>query len=142
MAVRNLEATSTKSIQEQCLSNFPVPDTPEKDGAQSNARRWPPLKSLVLSNEQRLARRDGVGGSDANVILSGDAACVRDLWLQKRGQATYPDLSNRLAVMLGCWSEPFNRQWYEQQTGQLAGRAGGRLERRRVHAGDAAEDRR
>jgi predicted phage-related endonuclease len=57
-----------------------------------------------------------VGGSDANVILSGDEVALRELWLEKRGEAKHADLSDKLAVMLGAWTEAFNRQWFEQLT--------------------------
>ena len=78
---------------------------------------WPTLKCLRLTDQTALERRSGIGGSDANIILSGDADKIRQLWLEKRGEAEPEDLSAVLAVMLGCWTEAFNRQWYEQLTG-------------------------
>jgi hypothetical protein len=82
------------------------------------------LANLALSEAEQLRRRQCIGGSDANIILSGDAAAIRQLWLEKRGEAEAADLSNKLAVMLGCWSEPFNRQWYEKLTGERLTRVG------------------
>jgi predicted phage-related endonuclease len=79
---------------------------------------WPSLKSLRLSSLDVDGRRQGVGGSDANVILSGSREKIRDLWLVKRGEAHPADLSLNLSVMLGCWTEPFNRQWFELVTGR------------------------
>lgn len=79
--------------------------------------RWPELSALGLSVEETAARRTGLGGSDANVILSGDDERILRLWAEKRGDVAPEDLSDRLPVMLGCWSEAFNRQWYERETG-------------------------
>jgi predicted phage-related endonuclease len=83
-----------------------------------NQLTWPELLSFRASDADREARRRFIGGSDANIIFSGDAARVRQLWLEKRGEAEPEDLSDKLQVMLGCWSEPFNRLWYEKLTGQ------------------------
>jgi predicted phage-related endonuclease len=62
-------------------------------------------------------RRERIGGSDANIILSGDRDAVLRLWREKRGEAEPEDLTGVLPVMLGLWSEEFNRLWYEQATG-------------------------
>ena len=64
------------------------------------------------------ARRSFIGGSDANIIFSGDGGKVLRLWREKRGEAEPEDLSGVLPVMLGCWSEPFNRQWFEKLSGE------------------------
>jgi predicted phage-related endonuclease len=85
---------------------------------------WPTLERLRLGDQALFERNLGIGGSDANVILSGNSDRVRQLWLEKRGEAERPDLSGNLAVMLGCWTEPFNRMWFEQETGQKLGRTG------------------
>ncbi|MFL6726963.1 MAG: YqaJ viral recombinase family protein [Sphingomicrobium sp.] len=81
-------------------------------------RQWPDLEHLHLSADHRSDRCDKIGGSDANIILSGDAERIRQLWREKRGEAEPADLTGNLAVMLGCWTEPFNRQWYEKLTGK------------------------
>ena len=78
-----------------------------------------------LGHLDREERRSFIGGSDANVILSGDAERILRLWREKRGEAEPEDLSSVLPVMLGCWTEPFNRQWFEQLVGR-AGEGGGR----------------
>jgi hypothetical protein len=85
---------------------------------------WPHLHQLRLGPGAAEERGNGIGGSDANVILSGDAERIRELWLEKRGEVSAPDLSDVLAVMLGCWTEAFNRQWFEQVTGQSVARVG------------------
>lgn len=83
-----------------------------------NEREWPSLDWLLLGQSEKDQRRFFLGGSDANAILSGDRERIFKLWHEKRGEAQAEDLSSRLAVMLGCWTEPFNRQWYEQISGE------------------------
>lgn len=48
--------------------------------------QWPSLKSLWNIDDVSGVRRNLVGGSDANVILSGNADRIRQLWLEKRGE--------------------------------------------------------
>jgi predicted phage-related endonuclease len=78
---------------------------------------WPKLSVFQWSATDHEARRRTIGGSDANIIFSGDPARVRQLWLEKLGETEPEDLTSKLQVMLGCWSEPFNRLWYEKLTG-------------------------
>ena len=85
---------------------------------------WPQLEALRTSSDELVARRAFIGGSDANVILSGDAEKIIDLWLEKRGEKEPADLSGQLPVVLGSWTEPFNRQWFEQLTGRRVTNAG------------------
>jgi predicted phage-related endonuclease len=67
--------------------------------------------------DQVEARLDAIGGSDANIILSGDEEQVLKLWRVKRREEAPEYMSDILPVMLGCWTEAFNRQWYEKMTG-------------------------
>jgi predicted phage-related endonuclease len=85
---------------------------------------WPQLAELGLQPEQLHFRQSGIGGSDANTILSGDADRIIRLWREKRGEVDSEDLSDRLPVMLGSWSEAFNRQWYTRETGHRVSRIG------------------
>jgi hypothetical protein len=85
---------------------------------------WPSLSGLGLSNELATRRRGGIGGSDANIILSGNPERVLALWREKRGESESEDLNGVLPVMLGCWTEAFNRQWYAKQTGYEVSQAG------------------
>jgi predicted phage-related endonuclease len=94
-------------------ASFPLTRKSQSGGV----REWPTLTELRLLDEAILDRRDGIGGSDANVILSGNSDRIRRLWLEKRGEVEAADLSTNLSVMLGSWTEPFNRQWYEQLSG-------------------------
>lgn len=84
----------------------------------------PKLAELSLSENQLRGRRDGIGGSDANTLLSGNPERIQRLWAEKRGEIEPADLSRIVAVALGNWTEPFNRQWYEGLTGQLVERIG------------------
>ena len=85
---------------------------------------WPTLCELRTRPEDVDSRRQFIGGSDANVILSGDSQKVIDLWLEKRGEKEPDDLSQVLPVLLGCWTEAFNRQWFEMLTGRLVSNIG------------------
>jgi predicted phage-related endonuclease len=85
---------------------------------------WPTLEHLRLSTDDLSRHRRSIGGSDANIILSGDRDRIRQLWLEKRGEVEPADLSANLSVMLGCWTEAFNRQWYQQFTGSSITSAG------------------
>ncbi|MDP9086764.1 MAG: YqaJ viral recombinase family protein, partial [Pseudomonadota bacterium] len=85
---------------------------------------WPSLHATQLSAEDRKMRLCGLGGSDANVLLSGDPDRILRLWQLKRQEIPEEDLSDRLQVALGSWTEPFNRQWYEKLTGQVVIDAG------------------
>ncbi|MCL6741455.1 YqaJ viral recombinase family protein [Sphingomonas sp. RB56-2] len=83
---------------------------------------WPVLGELGLGERERSERIKGIGGSDANVILSGDADRILGLWREKRGEVESADLGDKFAVMLGCWTEEFNRQWYEKLSGRKVDR--------------------
>ena len=85
---------------------------------------WPELNRLLLESAGHGDRRAHLGGSDANVILSADVDRIVRLWREKRGELPAEDLSDRLPVMLGSWTEPFNRQWFEKFTGHAVERVG------------------
>jgi len=88
---------------------------------------WPLLSDLGIGRELEFVRRAGIGGSDANVILSGDDDRISRLWREKRGEVAPEDLSHVLPVMMGTWTEEFNRQWYEKLSGLLVNNAGASL---------------
>lgn len=73
---------------------------------------------LGFTSEELLARRKFIGGSDANILMSGDDDAIHDLWLRKTGQAEEPDLSDVLPVQFGIWTEPLNVKWFERTTGR------------------------
>jgi len=76
---------------------------------------------LGLDAEQLARRRSYIGGTDAKRIMDGDWP---RLWAEKTGRAEPEDLSNILAVQLGSFTEPFNRFWFEKQTGRKVTRVG------------------
>ena len=85
---------------------------------------WPCLEDTGLSADAIARRRSSIGGSDANVILSGDPGAVLHLWRVKRGEVEPERLDAVLPVMLGQWTEDFSRQWFERQTGLKVAEAG------------------
>lgn len=80
--------------------------------------------NIGLTKEQLARRRSSIGGSDANIILSGDPAAVLRLWQEKTGAAEPEDLSRVLPVQMGIWTEPLNRHWYTLMTGHQVSCAG------------------
>jgi len=71
----------------------------------------------MLTPEQLAFRSRVIGGSDANIIMSGDAERIVQLWREKRGEIEREDLSDVLAVQMGSFTEPFNVAWFQKQTG-------------------------
>lgn len=94
-----------------------------EDGAD---RPWPKLCDLAMSENLVRQRRTLIGGSDANILMSGDNKAILDLWLEKRGEKAPADLSTKLAVAIGSWTEEFNRQWCERVRGKAISRRGTR----------------
>jgi len=74
------------------------------------------LSNIGLTPEQKAFRRKVIGGSDANTLMSGNDERILHLWKEKRGEAESDDLSDVLQVMLGNWTEPFNRAWFTKQS--------------------------
>src|SRR5712671_6992230 len=74
-------------------------------------------------------RANFIGGSDARVIMGKDEKALLQLWREKRGEATAPDLSGVLIVQLGLVTEDLNRRWYELNSGH---RIGG-IQRHAIH---------
>lgn len=70
------------------------------------------------SDEWHAARRLGIGGSDANILMSGDKEKILRLWREKRGEVPPEDLSTVLPVQMGVWTEQFNVFWFSQETGK------------------------
>jgi predicted phage-related endonuclease len=74
---------------------------------------------MVLSAEDRALRKLSIGGSDANIIMSGDADKILKLWKEKVGETEPEDLSDILPVQLGSFTEPFNIEWFTKTTGRV-----------------------
>src|SRR5687767_5147619 len=87
-------------------------------GTATSLLSWPSLDQTSLSFREIETRRSGVGGSDANIILSCNKERLVGLWHEKRGEQAPVDLTSNLPVMLGSWTEAFNRQWFEKITGK------------------------
>lgn len=77
------------------------------------------LSKLGLTPEQVLARRQGIGGSDAATIMGGNPVKIAKLWEEKTGRREPDDLSDVLCVQLGSWTEPFNAAWFQKTTGRF-----------------------
>lgn len=75
--------------------------------------------NLGLTAEQKENRKNSLGGSDANIIMSGDKDRISDLWEVKTGQKESENLDHILPVIMGQWTEELNLYWYEQQTDRL-----------------------
>lgn len=73
---------------------------------------------MALTEEQIALRRNLVGGSDTNIIMGGNSEKILHLWRVKRGEEEPEDLSDVLPVQMGTFTEPFNCQWFERQTGK------------------------
>jgi predicted phage-related endonuclease len=67
------------------------------------------------------ARKLGIGGSDANIILSGDKARVLALWEEKLGRREAEDLTWVLPVQMGSATEELNAAFYSHATGRAIG---------------------
>lgn len=74
--------------------------------------------SLTKSPEWHARRAEGIGGSDANVIMGGDPERILQLWQEKTGQREPENLDDILPVQMGSWTEPLNRHWYTLTTGE------------------------
>lgn len=74
---------------------------------------------LGLTKEQQEFRMNVIGGSEANILMSGDDVKILHLWRQKIGEVPADDLSDVLPVQMGLFTEPFNRFWYEKQTNHV-----------------------
>lgn len=70
------------------------------------------------SQEWHDKRRGGLGGSDANIICSGDEKKIKNLWLEKTGQKEPDDLSMIIPVQMGSWTEPINLAFLAQYLGE------------------------
>ncbi len=75
----------------------------------------------MLTPEQLLERRKGIGGSDAAKIVAGD---WHTLWLDKTGRSQPEDLSGVFAVQMGIATEALNLMWYGRTVDTAVSRHG------------------
>ena len=83
-----------------------------------------------LTKAQMAARLKGLGGSDAERIMSGD---WYQLWGEKTKRIQPEDLSRVLPVQMGLVTEAFNAYWFQLQSGIHVNRAAAICERCHVH---------
>jgi predicted phage-related endonuclease len=69
--------------------------------------------------EWHAARRLGIGGSDANILINGDDAAIIRLWREKRGEAEPEDLTWVLPVQIGIATEELNLAWFHHETQEI-----------------------
>lgn len=62
-------------------------------------------------------RRNGIGGSDANIIMSGNDDKIIRLWREKRGEIEPEDMSGEIPVLMGIITEQLNLALFERKTG-------------------------
>jgi predicted phage-related endonuclease len=74
--------------------------------------------ALNKSAEWHETRRTGVGGSDANILMSGDFERIHRLWQEKLGLVEPEDLSWVLPVQIGSVTEGLNAAFYAHATGR------------------------
>lgn len=71
-----------------------------------------PFFAKFQMDTKSLAERFGtVGGSDINVLASGDAEKINNLYLRKRGEIESDDLSTVWPVLMGHITEELNLEW-------------------------------
>ena len=73
------------------------------------------MKGLGLSPEQIENRRKHVQAGDVSPIMAGKWS---EVWREKMGLAQPEDLSDKLAVQMGSFTEPFNLAWCMKTTGR------------------------
>lgn len=72
----------------------------------------------MKSVEWHERRRQGIGGSDANILMSGDAEKIYKLWETKIGKAEPDNLDWVLPVQIGVATEELNAQFTAHKTGR------------------------
>jgi len=80
-----------------------------------------------LTAEQIAKRRHSIGGSDANILMSGNQDAIHGLWEVKTGRSEGPDLSEVLPVQMGVATEELNRRWYRLKSGNEVSCVGGEM---------------
>lgn len=73
------------------------------------------MNTLGLSPEAIAARRKYVQAGDAARLMAGE---WKSVYREKMGLAEAEDLSDKLAVQMGSFTEPFNLAWCEKKTGR------------------------
>lgn len=74
----------------------------------------------MLSDEQLKLRQRRFGGSDANILMSGDPQKILTLWKEKTGQLEPIDFDGVWPVQLGLATEALNLRWFERKYGPIS----------------------
>jgi predicted phage-related endonuclease len=71
-----------------------------------------------LSEQDLIDRKNFIGGSDANTIMTGTAREVQERIEIKRGERPNRNLDHVLPVRIGIATEELNRTWFTERTGR------------------------
>ena len=71
------------------------------------------LKSFQLDTKSIAERQFTIGGSDANIIASGNETLIMKLFQEKTGQIDRDDLTTVWPVIMGHVTEELNKAWFE-----------------------------
>lgn len=72
------------------------------------------LNKFLMPQEQKAKRRESLGGSDANTIMSGDPDRLVELWEEKLGRGKEKETT--LQMLMGTVTEELNAAWYAHNT--------------------------
>jgi len=81
-----------------------------------------PLDKFLMPAAQKAKRRNSIGGSDANAIMSGDPERILALWEEKMGHGKEQELT--LNMLMGTVTEDLNAAWYAHNTGDAVSERG------------------
>ena len=82
--------------------------SPDSAGADSSVPAF--FRSMQLDKKSLNERANTVGGSDINILASGDEEAIRQLYIQKRDNI-HNDLSGVWPVLMGIITEDLNLEW-------------------------------
>lgn len=72
----------------------------------------------MITQQQREARKQGIGGTDASAILGVNPYCnAHTVWLEKTGRKEPDDLSQKICVQVGIHLEGLVADIYSSKTG-------------------------
>ena len=76
---------------------------------------YPFFQKFQLDTKSLAERKNTVGGSDINIIASGNSQRIHNLWLDKLGKREPDDLTLNWSVIMGNITEEANIEWIEHQ---------------------------
>ena len=72
---------------------------------------YPFFDKFQLDPKSLSERFGTIGGSEINILASGDSDRINQLWLRKRGEVEADDLSTVWPVLMGHITEELNLEW-------------------------------